>query len=312
MHQVDYISPAICLEHQTGSGHPERTARLESINRRMKESGLLDDLNVVQARAATREEIGAVHLEAHIDRVTHLIHSGVSYLDGDTTVSKKSLEAAYLAAGSALTGVDRLHSGQTKRVFCGVRPPGHHAEDDKAMGFCIFNNVAAAASYARAIGLADRVLIVDWDVHHGNGTQQIFERSSDVYYYSLHQFPFYPGTGAAHETGVGEGKGYTLNRPFFGGEGDDDWLKAMDGDLQKIADNFRPQLVIISAGFDAHRDDPLAGMCLTEKGFAAMTGLVRNLANDCCEGRILSVLEGGYHLEALANSVIAHIGDLRE
>lgn len=312
MHEVDYISPAICLEHETGTGHPERVARLQSVNRRLKESGLLDDLNVVQARPATDEEVGAAHLKAHIERVTRLIHSGASYLDGDTTVCDKSLEAAYLAAGSALTGVERLHSGETKRVFCGVRPPGHHAEDDKAMGFCIFNNVAVAAQHARALGLADRVLILDWDVHHGNGTQQIFEKSKDVFYYSLHQFPFYPGTGGAHETGVGEGKGYTLNRPFSGGEGDDAWLRAMDADLQKIADHFKPQLVIISAGFDAHKDDPLGGMRLTDKGFARMTGLVRALADEYCDGRVLSVLEGGYNLEALADSVVAHLGALRE
>ncbi len=312
MHQVDYISPAICLEHHTGTGHPERVERLNSINTHLKECGLIKDLNVVQARAATREEVGSTHLEAHTDLVTRLIHSGVSYLDGDTTVSKHSLDAAYIAAGSALTGIERLHSGETKRVFCGVRPPGHHAEDDKAMGFCIFNNVAIAANHARKLGLAERVLILDWDVHHGNGTQQIFESSRDVFYYSLHQFPFYPGTGAAHETGVGEGAGFTLNRPFAGGEGDDDWLRVMDRDLQKIAHEFRPQLVIISAGFDAHEADPLGGMCISTSGFARMTGLVRALADSCCEGRILSVLEGGYNLKALAESVVGHIGDLRE
>jgi len=306
MKVVGYISPPVCLEHDTGVGHPERSARLDSVNKHLQRCGLLNDLVPVEARLAQVEEIAAIHNEAHVLNIIRRIENGAQSLDPDTTVCNRSLEAAYLAAGAALTGVDRLLAGDLERVFCGVRPPGHHAESARSMGFCIFNNVAVAASHALASGL-ERVLILDWDVHHGNGTQEIFEGSNQVYYYSMHQYPFYPGTGSASERGIGKGTGFTLNRPLDAGGGDTLYLRHLAADLQTIADSFKPDLVIISAGFDAHRDDPLAAMNVSADGFAEMTRLVLGLAETCCDGRVLSVLEGGYDLTALSTSVERHL-----
>ena len=312
MKDVAYISPDECLLHDTGPGHPERIARLESVNRYLKQCGMLQDITVVQARKALPEEVVAVHKEAHFQRVTAPRSHFPAYIDPDTVMSNHSLDAAFMAAGSALTGLEEIHKGSAKRVFCGVRPPGHHAESNRAMGFCLFNNAAVAAERARALGLAERVLILDWDVHHGNGTQEIFWSSDKVFYYSLHQWPFYPGTGAQQEVGGGAGHGFTLNRPLDGGTGDLEYLRLIEKDLNKISDDFKPELVIISAGFDAHRNDPLGGMRVTEEGYAGMTRLVADMAESCCQGRVLSVLEGGYDLDALAASVGAHIGALLE
>jgi len=312
MSSVVFISPAVCREHDPGPGHPERPARLDAIQQRLQADGLLDEMRLVPARKATPQEIEAVHKADHVAMVTRLIESGAHILDGDTAVCPRSLEAAYLSAGAALTGVDLLRDGEATRVFCGVRPPGHHAETQRSMGFCVFNNVAAAAAYARSSGLADRVLIIDWDVHHGNGTQQIFEASDKVYFYSLHQFPLYPGTGAATETGVGPGQGYTRNRPLSAGCDDDDYLKLIAADLDEIGKSFQPELILISAGFDAHARDPLGGMRVTDAGFGRMTRLVADLADSCCQGRVLSLLEGGYDLEGLAGSVARHVATLAE
>ncbi len=308
-----YLSPPICLAHETGPGNPERPARLDAINRRLRETGLLDDILVAEAREAAAEEIVAVHDDNHLEKVIRLIESGAPTLDGgDTTFGPQSLAAARLAAGAALSGVELLRDGKASRVFCGVRPPGHHAETRRSMGFCIFNNVAMAAQYARKTGLADRVLIIDWDVHHGNGTQQIFESNDRVFFYSLHQFPLYPGTGREDEIGVGKGRGYTLNRPLAAGRDDRDYLTLIERDLKDITDRFKPDLIMISAGFDAHRNDPLGGMRVTDEGFAAMTRLVADVADSYCGGRLLSTLEGGYDLDGLAGSVARHAATLAE
>ncbi|MDJ0841476.1 MAG: histone deacetylase [Acidobacteriota bacterium] len=312
MNDVGYISPDVCLEHDTGPGHPERIARLEYLNKHLTECGLWDDLATLKARPATEREAASVHRQSHVRHVIDTITSGRRGMDMDTPVSARSLEAAWYAAGSALTGLDEMREGRLSRVFCGVRPPGHHAESNRAMGFCLFNNVAIAAQAAIDSDLASRVLIVDWDVHHGNGTQEIFETSSEVFYYSTHQFPFYPGTGASGERGYGKGEGFTLNRPLPPGTGDRDYLVAMEADLKHIGDTFRPDLVIISAGFDAHDLDPLGSMRVTDEGFAEMTRLVASVADDHAQGRILSVLEGGYDLKGLASSVAAHLRTLRE
>ncbi len=312
MHKVTYINPTVCFEHDTGPGHPERIARLEAINLHLSECGLRQDLEEIEARRASREEIAAVHEEMHIDRVTRRIEAGFPHLDGDTTVSELSLEAAYLAAGAALTGVERLKSGASSRVFCAVRPPGHHAEAGRAMGFCIFNNAAVAAAAALSSGLAKRVLILDWDVHHGNGTQHIFETSPDVFYYSLHQFPFYPGTGSAGETGRDAGRDTTLNRPLDPGTSEETYFRLLEHDLDQIGLRFKPELIIVSAGFDAHKDDPLGAMLVTDKGFGRMTRMVTAAADTLCHGRVLSLLEGGYDLRALAYSVEQHLAALAD
>ena len=230
-------------------------------------------------------------------------------LDGDTVVSAVSFEAAARAAGGLILACERVLDGEWRNAFCAVRPPGHHAESDRAMGFCLFNNVAVAAAALLARGLS-RVAILDWDVHHGNGTQHVFESEPRVFYASLHQWPLYPGTGAEDERGTGDGEGATLNTPMDAGSNDADWLDAMESRVLPALETFAPEFVLVSAGFDAHRLDPLAGVDLTEDAYRGMTRGVLEVANRTASGRLVSVLEGGYHLEALSLSAAAHVGEL--
>ncbi len=230
-------------------------------------------------------------------------------LDGDTNASGRSFEVATRAAGGLLLACERVLAGDWSNAFCAVRPPGHHAESDRAMGFCLFNNVAVAAAALRARGL-ERVAIVDWDVHHGNGTQHLFEDDPSVFYASLHQWPLYPGTGAAEERGRGDGEGATLNAPMPAGSTDRDWLGVMEERVLPALEAFAPEFVLISAGFDAHRLDPLAGVELTEEGYRGMTRGLLDLARRTASGRVVSVLEGGYSLEGLSLSAAAHVGEL--
>jgi acetoin utilization deacetylase AcuC-like enzyme len=241
---------------------------------------------------------------------SHAPTNGRVSLDPDTSMSPGSLTAAYLAAGGALVAVDAIMSRQVDHVFCAVRPPGHHAEAGRAMGFCLFNNVAIAARYVQKKHGLKRVLIVDWDVHHGNGTQHSFEDDPSVLFFSTHQYPHYPGTGRESERGRGAGEGFTLNVPMDAGEGDEEYRAIFQKSLVPAADAFKPEFVIISAGFDAHKDDPLASMGLTEEGYADLTGIVAGIAKRHAGGRILSSLEGGYHLTSLAASVDRHIQGL--
>jgi acetoin utilization deacetylase AcuC-like enzyme len=222
-------------------------------------------------------------------------------------MSPGSLDAAYLAAGGALAAVDAIMAHQVDHVFCAVRPPGHHAEAARGMGFCFFNNVAIAARYVQKKYGVSRVLIVDWDVHHGNGTQHSFEQDPSVLFFSTHQYPHYPGTGRGTERGKGAGEGCTINVPMEAGEGDEEYHAVFENTLVSAADEFKPEFVIISAGFDAHKDDPLASMGLTDAGYSELTGIVAGIAKRHAKGRILSSLEGGYNLNALAASVEAHV-----
>ncbi len=304
MSDVSLLFHPDMLDHDPGPGHPERPARLEAIRRRLTESPVRG-ARWAEPQPAERAAIDRVHDPGYVAAIESL-RGRRARLDPDTVVSAGSVAAAYLAAGAAIGAADAA-AGRPRRAFALVRPPGHHAEAGRAMGFCLFNNVAVAAAHAREALRLERILIVDWDVHHGNGTQHNFEERDDVLYFSTHRYPFYPGTGAAEEVGRGAGDGFTVNVPLPAGLGDDEHLAVFDRVLVPVAERFRPELVLVSAGFDSHRDDPLGGMTMSEAGFAALCGVVCALADRHCEGRLALVLEGGYDLGALARSAAAHV-----
>ncbi|MBI4400897.1 MAG: histone deacetylase [Nitrospirae bacterium] len=296
------------LKHDMGFGHPESPERLRAIVLRLEASGVLDRLVRIEPVLASDEWITQVHAPSYLAGLkARSPSSGRVSLDPDTSISPGSLPAAYLAAGGALAAADAIMAGKVENAFCAVRPPGHHAERDRAMGFCLFNNVAIAARYLQRRHGVERVLIVDWDVHHGNGTQHTFSDDPSVLFFSTHQYPYYPGTGRATERGEGKGEGTTINVPMSSGQGDEDYRDVFERVLVPATDAFRPDFVLISAGFDAHRDDPLAGMGLTEDGYATLSGIVAGIARRHSRGRILSCLEGGYNLNALSASVERHL-----
>jgi acetoin utilization deacetylase AcuC-like enzyme len=296
------------LDHDMGAGHPESPNRLRAIMQQLEQSGTAARMTRIEPRQAEDEWIAQIHSPAYIAALHRQAPaSGRISLDPDTAMSSGSLTAAYLAAGGALAAVDAIMRRQVDHVFCAVRPPGHHAEAGRAMGFCLLNNVAIAARYVQKRHGVKRVLIVDWDVHHGNGTQHSFEDDPSVLFFSTHQYPHYPGTGRATEGGRGAGEGFTINVPMKAGEGDEEYRVVFQKSLVPAADAFKPDFVIISAGFDAHKDDPLASMALTDEGYADLTGIVAGIAGRHAGGRLLSSLEGGYHLPALAGSVDRHI-----
>jgi acetoin utilization deacetylase AcuC-like enzyme len=278
---------------------------------RLQQSGTLARLTKIEARRAEDEWLTQIHSPGYVLSLNrHAPTSGRVSLDPDTSMSPGSLHAAYLAAGGLLAAVDGIMARQVDHAFCAVRPPGHHAEAERAMGFCLFNNVAIAARYVQKKYDVTRVLIVDWDVHHGNGTQHSFEEDPSVLFFSTHQHPHYPGTGRATERGKGAGEGFTINVPMEAGEGDDEYRAVFQKTLVPAADAFKPEFIMISAGFDAHKEDPLASMGLTETGYAELTEIVAGIAKRHAKGRILSSLEGGYNLAALSASVHAHIVSL--
>jgi acetoin utilization deacetylase AcuC-like enzyme len=301
-----YYDPRF-LEHDTGRGHPERPLRLERIVARLEETGLLAQCERPQWQPATRQRLELVHEPGHIDRISALAERGGGQLDPDTVVSPASPEVARLAVGAACDAFDRVLAGRAKTALCLVRPPGHHALPERAMGFCLFNNVALAAQVAVAEHGLDRVLIVDWDVHHGNGTQDIFYADGHVGFFSAHRWPFYPGTGAADETGVGEGLGSTLNLPITIDTSRQKYLGLFRHELEQFAARMRPQLVLISAGFDSHRADPLGAFLLETEDFATLTQNVLDVAAVHAEGRVISMLEGGYNPTLLADCVETHL-----
>ncbi|MHC4561941.1 MAG: histone deacetylase family protein [Planctomycetota bacterium] len=308
MSKLGLVIEDIYMRHRTPPGHPERPARLTAIMEQLTKSGLWDSVRPIPARRAEWDDIALVHDEAYIQTAVRDIESGRSTLStGDTEVCPESLEAARWAVGGVLAAVDAVVGGEVRRAFCAVRPPGHHATPSRGMGFCVFNNVAIAARYAQCAHDLARILIVDWDVHHGNGTQDAFYDDPSVLYFSVHRWPFYPGSGTEAERGAGEGEGLTIDVPLGGGAGDEDFRSAIADTLLPAAREFRPDLVLVSAGFDAHVDDPLGGMAVTAEGYAEMTGLLVGLADECCGGRMVSVLEGGYGLAGLAESAEAHL-----
>ena len=299
-------------EHDTGPYHAETPARLTRIRAALEEGGLARRCARIALEPASDAALGRVHDLDYVRSVERACADGVRMLDADTAVGKESAEVARVAAGTTAALCREVARDGLRAGFAAVRPPGHHAERDRAMGFCLFNNVAVAAAALRAEEGIERVLIVDWDVHHGNGTQHAFEEDPSVFYFSVHQFPLYPGTGGARETGRLAGAGATLNCPIPPGAGDDEFLGALRDRLVPAADAFRPEFVLVSAGFDPHAADPLAQLEVTTPAFAEATRIVRGIAERHARGRIVSVLEGGYHLEALSASVAEHVSALME
>jgi len=302
-----------CLDHYPGPGHPERPERLAAVLTRLESSGLAAEMAQLRAPPAPPARLTAVHSREHLQAMEQAGAQGRAMLDsGDTYVCDASFEAAVLAAGGMLAAVDRVLDGRWHNAFVAVRPPGHHAEESTAMGFCLINHVAVAARHLLDAGHLERVAIVDWDVHHGNGTQHLFEHDPSVFYASLHQYPHYPGTGAARERGLGAGEGTTLNCPMDAGTGDAEWLDALERCVLPALEDFRPQFVLVSAGFDAHADDPLSGTRVSVQGYRRMTRAVADLARRSAGGKLVTLLEGGYHLDALARSIEAHVAELLE
>jgi len=294
-------------EHLTGRGHPEQPGRVTAILDRLKAEGLFAKAREITPRLATDEEILRCHSPDYLRIVNEDVTEGLHRLStGDTPISPRSLEIARLASGGLLAAVDEVLAGRVRNAFAVVRPPGHHATPKKGMGFCLFNNVAIAARHAQKKHGVGRVLIADWDVHHGNGTQDIFYEDGSVLFFDTHQHPLYPGTGAATETGKAAGTGLTINCPFPAGAGRKEIVGAFREKLVPAAEAFRPDLVLVSAGFDSRIDDPLGGFTLTDDDFAELTGIVKEIAAKHCGGRLISTLEGGYNLNGLASAAASH------
>jgi acetoin utilization deacetylase AcuC-like enzyme len=302
--KVGLIYDPIYLKHDTGA-HVENSSRLVETVSLLEKSKLMGKLVAIPPRAALVEEVALAHSRSHISRVQSYSTKGGGWLDGDTYASHASYEVALYAVGGALQGVDAVMTGKVNHAFALVRPPGHHATSDEAMGFCLFNNIAVAAEYAKRNYQLERVLIADFDVHHGNGTQEIFYSDPKVLYFSTHQYPWYPGSGSIYEDGSGEGKGFTVNVPLPAYCGDNELLRAYKEILVPVAKRFQPQLMLVSAGYDPHWADQLSLMELTVAGFAGIVSIIKELADELCQGKLLLSLEGGYHLEALSHSIKA-------
>jgi acetoin utilization deacetylase AcuC-like enzyme len=301
----------ICKSHLTGPDAPECPGRYDAVQRALAQSPYYSALKLEKPRAVTEEEVRLCHGEAYVALVRREIEAGAMKLStGDTNLCRESLKVALSAAGAACVAVDAVIGGQAKNAFCLTRPPGHHATADRGMGFCIFNNVGIAARYAQQKHGIGKVLVIDWDVHHGNGTQDIFYEDPSVFFFSTHQSPWYPWTGSKEETGRGKGLGSTLNCPMERGAGRKEFLAAFEGQLLPAMNRFRPDLVILSAGFDARIEDPLGRLMLTDEDFIELTALVLDMARQHAGGRVVSVLEGGYNLTGLAAAAAAHCGRL--
>ena len=298
------------LKHNTGERHPENSGRLVHLLEHLRETETLQELEHIKPYNSSPKWIKLVHSPNYIKSIEDACKNGVEMLDADTIISRDSYDVALLAVGGVLAGVDAVIKNKVENAFCAVRPPGHHAEYERAMGFCIFNNIAVASRYIQKKHNLKKVLIVDWDAHHGNGTQNAFYQDPSVYYFSVHQSPHYPGTGKEEEIGEKEGEGFTLNMPMAAGSGDVEYLEAFENILYPAAKQFSPDFVLISAGFDGHKDDPLSNLNLTAEGYQNLTRIIMDLSKECCQGKLVSILEGGYNIKAFSESVEAHITTL--
>ena len=307
---VGIVRDEIFLEHMTDDYHPENPDRLKYIYSMLDAIGK-EGIIYTSPRVATHDEIALVHDHAYIASIAATDGKLQMRLDPDTVTSPKSYEAACTAVGGVLQLADLLFASEIGNGFALVRPPGHHAERNRAMGFCLFNNIAVGARYLEKKYGLERVLIVDFDLHHGNGTQHSFYNDRTILYFSIHQYPYYPGTGWYNEVGEGDGKGYTVNIPLSYGMGDDDYEYAFREILIPIADQYKPEIILVSAGFDSYYNDPLGGMKVTEGGFATMTRILLEMAGKHCGGKLLCALEGGYDLNGLATSAKAMIMELK-
>ncbi len=293
------VKDSLFMEHDPGPYHPESPHRLKVLYEMLEDPDLGSGFLLIPPRSATREDLERIHEPAYIDKVAATAGRARTSLDPDTQTSARSYEAALLAAGGCLEALDRIMAGEIQNAFAMIRPPGHHAESTRAMGFCLFNNVAVAARYAQARHGLSRVMILDWDLHHGNGTQWAFYSDPTVFYGSTHQYPYYPGSGSFQETGKGEGAGYTMNVPLSVGHGDAEYVGMYRRIFAAVGRAYQPQLLIVSAGFDIYEGDPLGGMAVTPAGFGLLARVLLEMAEEVCQGRMLVALEGGYNLEGL-------------
>lgn len=301
-------------KHDTGPGHPETPRRYDVvIGSLQSDEELWSKLVEIQPEQASKGLIQAAHTPQHFKRIEHAFEQGFDRLDADTAISMESFDVSLFAAGGAVAGIDAVMQSVSRNAFAAVRPPGHHATAEKAMGFCLFNNVAVAARHAQnQYKEIDRVAIIDWDVHHGNGTQGIFYDDPSIFFFSMHQYPWYPGTGSRGETGFGRGLGTTMNIPVRANTKAEEQKRMFESAIGDIAADFRPDLIIISAGFDSHNADPLGQLRLEDDDFVSMTGVVKQWAEEACEGRIVSCLEGGYNLQTLGETVRRHVESLSQ
>lgn len=313
MNTVAFVYHPDYLLHAPPFEHPESPERLVAVTEHLAARGLLEKMIAVTPEYADEADIALVHDPEYLRKIEAGCRRGDLTLDAeDTYLNRHSYTVALLSAGGAIAGAEAVITAKARRAFCAIRPPGHHADGGTGMGFCLLNNIAVAARYLQARHGVSRVFIVDWDVHHGNGTQRIFLEDPSVYFFSIHEHPsfLYPGTGRRWETGKGAGEGTTLNAPMAPGAGDAEYRIAFEQMLRPAIEAFRPEILLISAGFDAHRDDPLADMQLTDEGFRFMTRFVADMADRHCGGKLVSVLEGGYELNTVTNSVEAHVREL--